>query len=128
MRILSITQKALSGILILGLSAISVFCARDAYGEDAGLGGDTYFDFAFRDSAGILFRGTDGGGEVLAQDDAEDAEEPENQAGQGLSQPSTPSVAPDALFRVGLCLPAGPRVSDAEVCYIAKTLKSALVA
>lgn len=100
MRILSITQKALSGILILGLSAISVFCARDAYGEDAGLGGDTYFDFAFRDSAGILFRGTAGGGEVLAQDDADDAEEPENQAGQGLSQPSTPSVAPDALFRV----------------------------
>lgn len=44
------------------------------------------------------------------------------------SAPAYLNGVSDALFRVGLCLPAGPRVSDAEVRYIAKTLKSALIA
>lgn len=33
----------------------------------------------------------------------------------------------EAIFKVGMCLPAGPFVSDEDVNYIAETIKSAIV-
>ena len=30
------------------------------------------------------------------------------------------------LFKVGICLPAGPYVSDEDVCYIVKTIKDSI--
>ena len=32
----------------------------------------------------------------------------------------------EALFKVGMCLPAGPYVSDGDVMYIVETIKSAI--
>ena len=102
MRKRSITKKAILGIMLAGVSGMSALCmgARVASADGAGLAGDTYFDFAFRDRGGVLFGGTVGGGEVLAQD-AEEAEEASDAGGNGLSQPMGASgIAPDALFRV----------------------------
>lgn len=33
----------------------------------------------------------------------------------------------EALFKVGMCLPAGPYVGDEEVKYIVETIKAAIV-
>ncbi len=33
----------------------------------------------------------------------------------------------EAIFKVGMCLPAGPYVSDEDVKYIVETIKSAIV-
>ena len=33
----------------------------------------------------------------------------------------------EALFKVGMCLPAGPYVSDDDVRYIVETIKGAIV-
>ena len=33
----------------------------------------------------------------------------------------------EAMFKVGMCLPAGPYVSDEDVKYIVDTIKSAIV-
>jgi dTDP-4-amino-4,6-dideoxygalactose transaminase len=33
----------------------------------------------------------------------------------------------EAMFKVGMCLPAGPYVSDEDVRYIVETIKSAIV-
>lgn len=33
----------------------------------------------------------------------------------------------EAIFKVGMCLPAGPYVSDEDVRYIVETIKSAIV-
>jgi len=33
----------------------------------------------------------------------------------------------EALFKVGMCLPAGPYVNDEDVRYIVETIKNAIV-
>ena len=33
----------------------------------------------------------------------------------------------EALFKVGMCLPSGPYVTDEDVRYIVKTIKDAIV-
>jgi dTDP-4-amino-4,6-dideoxygalactose transaminase len=33
----------------------------------------------------------------------------------------------EAIFKAGMCLPAGPYVTDEDVCYIVDTIKSAIV-
>ena len=33
----------------------------------------------------------------------------------------------EAIFKVGMCLPAGPYVSDDDVRYIVETIKSAII-
>lgn len=33
----------------------------------------------------------------------------------------------EAVFKVGMCLPAGPYVSDEDVKYIVETIKNAIV-
>ena len=35
-------------------------------------------------------------------------------------------VSSEAIFKVGMCLPAGPYVSDEDVKYIVETIKSAI--
>ena len=42
--------------------------------------------------------------------------------------PSYVNGVSESLFKVGLCLPAGPYVSDDDVRYIAETIKNAIVA
>ncbi|MBR3497344.1 MAG: hypothetical protein IKH37_11560, partial [Prevotella sp.] len=49
-----------------------------------------------------------------------------------IRQTSATSVAyvngvSEALFKVGMCLPAGPYVSDDDIRYIVETIKSAIV-
>ena len=33
----------------------------------------------------------------------------------------------ESLFKVGICLPAGPWVTDEHVCFIVKQIKSSLI-
>lgn len=33
----------------------------------------------------------------------------------------------EALFKVGMCLPSGPMVSDEDVAYIIETIKKAII-
>ena len=42
--------------------------------------------------------------------------------------PSYVNGVSESLFKEGLCLPAGPYVSDEDVKYIAETIKNAIVA
>ena len=41
--------------------------------------------------------------------------------------PSYLNGVSEALFKVGMCLPAGPYVSDEDVRYIVETIKGAIV-
>ncbi|MBR4984872.1 MAG: BamA/TamA family outer membrane protein [Proteobacteria bacterium] len=103
MRNLSITHSAVCGILIMSLISVLLVPSGAAYSEEPSesLAGDVYFDFAFRDEAGMLFRGV--AGEPVAQDDgdASDADDA-GAAGNGLAQGAAArtDVPPDALFRV----------------------------
>ena len=46
---------------------------------------------------------------------------------EGYDAPAYVNGISEALFKVGLCLPAGPYVTDDDVRYIVETIKSAIV-
>ncbi len=91
-------------LFLLASAGMAVICPESLMADEPGneeeigrIAGETYFDFAFRDTKDLLQRGTVGGerGEMFAQDDASSDESASDDdmaedSGNGLSAPEQP--------------------------------------
>ena len=106
------------GAILLAFAAF--LCPLAASGEQpdetAQLAGDAYFDFAFRDEANIVQRGSIGGSRELAQDDSapkEDAENASESAGEDTANAGSGLANEDIIAQIA-SMPEGAsyRIAD----------------